>query len=248
MSPGDGESSEEGGARFDTTHWSVVLAAGHPSSPDSSRALATLCQSYWYPLYVYVRRKVRNTDEAQDLTQEFFATLLEKEYLAVARPQRGRFRSFLLTAFKNFLANEWDKRKAQKRGGSHSPIPLDFTVGEDRYLREPADELTPERIYERQWALTLLDRVLGRLRDEFVQAGKEEHFDRLKLFLTGQKAAVSYTDVARDLGTSEGAAKVAVHRMRRRYRELLRAEIAETVSGPGEVEDEIRSLFNTLGS
>jgi RNA polymerase sigma-70 factor (ECF subfamily) len=248
MSPGNqgGPSELRGAADFDTTHWSVILAAGQRSSSGSSEALSALCQSYWYPLYAYARSAVRNADEAQDLTQEFFARLLEKDYLAVAQPQRGRFRSFLLTVFKRFLANEWDKARAQKRGGGRSPISLDFAAGERRYVCEPADDLTPERIYDRQWALTLLDRVLARLRAEFVQAGKDKHFDQLKAFLTGQKAAVSYAEVARELDMTEGAAKVAAHRMRRRYRELLRAEIAETVSGPEEVEDEIRRLFNTL--
>jgi RNA polymerase sigma-70 factor (ECF subfamily) len=245
---GKGETSEPGAAaHFDTTHWSVVLTAGHRSSPESRGALSALCQIYWYPLYAYARRRVRTAEDAQDLTQEFFARLLQKDYLAVVQPGRGRFRSFLLTAFKHFLANEWDKARAQKRGGGQSPISLDFTAGEERYVRQPADDVTPERIYERQWALTLLDRVLSRLRADYVRGGKDKHFEQLKVFLTGNEAAASYAQAARELEVSEGAARVAAHRMRRRYRELLRAEIAETVSDPGEVEDEIRRLFNTLG-
>jgi RNA polymerase sigma-70 factor (ECF subfamily) len=207
-----------------------------------------LCEAYWYPLYAYVRRRVPTTDEAQDLTQEFFVTLLEKNYLAVAQPQRGRFRAFLLTSLKHFLANEWDKAKAQKRGGPRKPVSLDFDAGESRYRLEPADELTPERLYEKQWTLTLLDRVLSRLREEFVAAGKREHFEQLKAFLAGGNTSVSYTETARELGISEGAAKVAAHRLRQRYRQLLRSEIAHTVAEPGDVDDEIRHLFESLGS
>ena len=236
-----------GAAEFDTTHWSVVLAAGHRSSPDSSEALATLCRAYWYPLYAYVRRRVQDVHEAQDLTQEFFTQLLEKNLLAVAHPERGRFRAFLLTAFRHFLVNEWEKAKAQKRGGGRAPIPLDFSSGEHGLTLEPTDELTPERLYDRQWAVTLLDHVMARLREEHVRAGKEKHFELLKVFLTGQTASVSYAQVAGELGISEGAATVAAHRLRRRYRELLRAEIAQTVAEPDEVEDEIRSLFTSLG-
>jgi RNA polymerase sigma factor (sigma-70 family) len=250
MSPGNqgGPSELRGAADFDTTHWSVVLTAGHRSSPDSRKALSTLCQAYWYPLYAYARRRGRNVEEAQDLTQEFFARLLEKDYLAVAQPGRGRFRSFLLTAFKHFLANEWDKARAQKRGGGCAPISLDFATGESRYLREPADELTPERIYERQWALTLLEQVLARLRDEFVRAGKADLFEQLKVFITPRTTADCYAEAAGELSISQEAVRVAVHRLRRRYRQLLRAEISQTVAEPSDVEDEIRSLFSALGS
>jgi RNA polymerase sigma-70 factor (ECF subfamily) len=191
---------------------------------------------------------VRNVDEAQDLTQGFFARLLEKDYLAVAQPERGRFRSFLLTAFKHFLTNEWDKARAQKRGGGRSPISLDFVAGEERFVREPADELTPERIYDRHWALALLEQVLGRLRDEFVRDGKADQFEQLKIFITPTTTTISYADVAAKLGVSQGAVRVAVHRLRHRYRQRLRAEIAQTVAEPGDVEDEIRSLFRALGS
>ena len=237
-----------GDARFQSTRWSIVLEAGHRSSPDSSEALATLCRIYWYPFYAYVRCRVRDVHEAQDLTQAFFAQLLEKNYVAEAEPERGKFRSFLLTSFKHFLSKEWDKAKAQKRGAGRAPISLDFSSGETRYLLEPADELTPERIYDRQWALTLLERVLDRLNEEFVRARKRKLFEQLKVFIAGEGAPISYAEVAGQLGISEGAAKVAAHRMRRRYREILREEIAQTVAEPSQVEDEIRSLFDTLGS
>ena len=240
--------SERSPRRFETTHWSVVLAAGHRSSPRSSEALASLCETYWYPLYAYVRRRVRDVDEAQDLTQGFFSHLLEKNYLAVAQPERGRFRAFLLTSFKNFLANEWDKAKALKRGGGKAPIPLDFESGETRFSLEPTDDLTPDRLYDKQWVLTLLKHVLGRLREESIRAGKEQQFEHLKVFITGQTAPGGYAEVAGKLGMTEGAAKVAAHRLRQRYRALLRDEISQTVAEPSEVDDEIRSLFATLGS
>ncbi len=235
-----------GDRQFAATRWSIVLAAGHRSSPDSRRALESLCQTYWYPLYAYVRRRVTDVHEAQDLTQEFFATLLERNGLQAADRERGRFRSFLLTACRNFLADEWDKAKSQKRGGGRRAIPLNFEDVESRYSLEPADDLSPERLYEQQWALTFLDHVLTCLRDEFVGKGKEHHFQALKPFLGGDNEAGSYEAAARDLGISEAAAKVAAHRMRQRYREILRTEIAETVAEPGNVDDEIRSLRATL--
>jgi len=231
---------------FSSTRLSVVLTAGQGSSPEAREALATLCESYWYPLYAYVRRRVRDVHEAQDLIQEFFARVLERNILATADPARGRFRSFLLTCVRHFLANEWDKIKAQKRGGGHSPISLDFASGESRYRLEPADPVTAERIFDREWAEALLLRVLGRLREEHVGAGKQEQFDVLKVFLTGRNARWSYAEAARRLGTSEGAAMVAAHRLRRQYRKLLRVEIAQTVSHPKEVDDEIRHLFAAL--
>ncbi len=237
-----------GSPEFASTHWSIVLAAGHRSSPGSREALAALCRGYWFPLYAYARRRTRKVHEAQDLTQAFFAALLEKDYLATLRPERGRFRAFLLTAFKHFLANEWEKAQAQKRGGGVASIPLDLVAGETRLAHEPADELTPERAFDRQWVLSLLDRVLGQLREDFASNGKLDQFEQLKVFITPQTSAVSQADVARELGMTEGGVAVATHRLRRRYRELLRAEIAQTVAGPGEVDDEIRSLFAAFGS
>jgi RNA polymerase sigma factor (sigma-70 family) len=232
---------------FASTHWSLVLAAGRRSLPDSDRALATLCRNYWFPLYAYARRRLGNLHEAQDLTQEFFARLLEKNLLAGAEPERGRFRAFLITAFKNFLVNEGDRARAQKRGGGQTALPLDFRAGDARYDLEPADEWTPERLFERQWTLTLLEQVLAALRAEFAADGKEPLFDALKGFLTGDSTA-SYAEVAPALGMSEGAAKTAAHRLRRRYRQLLRHEVAQTVADPAEVDDEIRSLFESLAS
>lgn len=240
-------SARQGDRQFAATRWSMVLAAGHRSSPDSRRALESLCQLYWYPLYTYVRRRVPDAHEAQDLTQSFFASLLERNALEAADRERGRFRSFVLTAFKHFLADEWDKAKAQKRGGGRHAISLNLESGESRYALEPADGLTPERLYEKQWALTFLDHVLNRLREEFVAKGKGKQFQALKPFLVGEMEPNSYEIAARVLGISESAAKVAAHRARRRYREILRAEIAETVAGPQELDDEIRHLRGALG-
>ncbi len=232
-----------GAGRFATTHWSLVLGAGRRGSTASRRALATLCESYWFPLYAFVRREGYSAPDAQDLTQEFFARLLEKKYLAVVDPRRGRFRSFLLAAMKHFLAHERDRAKAKKRGGGRRILSLDFPSAESRYNLDPADELTPERLYERRWALALLEQVLKRLRDEHAAAGKLALFERLKEFLTGAKGSQSYQQIADELAMTEGAIKVAVHRLRRRYRELLEEEIAQTVAGPEEVEDERRALL-----
>jgi RNA polymerase sigma-70 factor (ECF subfamily) len=233
--------------QFATTRWSLVMRAGRAESPESQRALATLCQDYWFPLYAYARRKTANVEEAQDLTQSFFVALLEKDYVAQADPERGRFRAFLLTAFKHFLSKEWERERAQKRGGGQAPIALDFESGENRYRLEPAGEFTPDRLYEREWALTLLDRVLQGLREEYHAGNKAALFDRLKGFMT-RSADGSLAEAAQDLGISEGAAKVAAHRLRTRYRERLRAEIAQTVADPSDVDAEIRSLFEILGS
>jgi RNA polymerase sigma factor (sigma-70 family) len=234
-----------GGAGFASTHWSLVLAAGRRSLPASDQALSVLCRAYWYPLYAYARRRLGDLDHAQDLTQDFFARLLEKNILAGAQPERGHFRAFLLTAFKNFLTNEGEKARAEKRGGGRAFLPLDFRAGDSRYDREPAHAWTPERLFERQWALTLLEQVLAALRAEYAADGKEELFDRLKVYLTGETAA-SYADCAPALGMSEGAIKVAAHRLRARYRALLRWEVAQTVADPAEVDDEIRRLFDAL--
>jgi DNA-directed RNA polymerase specialized sigma24 family protein len=239
--------SGPGGARsFATTHWSIVLAAARGSRPDARAALATLCETYWYPLYAYVRRLGHKADEAQDLTQGFFAALLEKRYVKAADRERGRFRSFLLTALKRFLSKERDRAHARKRGGDAPPISLDLEAGDGRYALEPSHDVTPEAIYERRWALTILDRVIMGLRQNYAGAGKAGLFDRLKEFLTGEPDASPYERVARELGMSEGAVKVAVHRLRRRYRDLLRAEIARTVADPEEVDDELKYLLAVL--
>lgn len=233
-----------GSAReFHTTRWSVVLAAGGDASR-AQPALTTLCRAYWYPLYAFVRRQGVAPHDAQDLTQEFFARLLEKEWLASVQRERGRFRSWLLAAMKHFLANEWDKSRAKKRGGGIAFVSIDEMSAESRYAHEPADTTTAETLYDRRWALTLLDRVLARLREEFVAAGKLAHFEALKGALTGDRTP--YSEIATALGTTEGAVKVAVHRLRERYRDIIRAEIAETVSTPAEVEDEMRHLLAAL--
>jgi RNA polymerase sigma-70 factor (ECF subfamily) len=249
MPPPDRSSDSRyaGGKSFATTHWSLVLAAGRGSRPEAAASLATLCETYWYPLYYYVRRCGYRAEEAQDLTQEFFATLLEKGSLKVADPERGRFRSFLLASLNHFLANEWDRACARKRGGGRV-LSLDIAGAESRYALEPADDLTAERLFERRWATTLLDLVLARLREEFVREGQDRVFERLKGFLGGAVADASYGEVAADLGMTEAAVKMAVHRLRRRYRRLLRAEIAQTVALPEQVDDEIRRLFAALGA
>jgi RNA polymerase sigma-70 factor (ECF subfamily) len=231
---------------FVTTHWSLVVSAGSNETTHARNALEKLCRIYWFPIYAFVRRQGHNPHDAQDLTQEFFARLLEKKQLAGADPVKGRFRSFLLAALKHFLANEWHKARAQKRGGGQVPIPIDASTAESKCGIDPADHLTAEKIYERRWALTLLDQVLRRLRDEYARDGKENLFEQLKPTLTEASRSVRYADIAARLGTTEGAVKVAVHRLRQRYREVLRAEIADTVASPGEVEDEIRNLFAAL--
>jgi RNA polymerase sigma factor (sigma-70 family) len=231
---------------FVTTHWSLVISAGGNDTTHARNALEKLCRSYWFPIYAFVRRQGHGPHDAQDLTQEFFARLLEKKQLAGVDPAKGRFRSFLLASLKHFLANEWDKTKAQKRGGGRVLIPIDVATAETSGGFEPADHLTAEIIFERRWALTLLEQVLRRLRAEYIRDGKENLFEQLKPTLTEVSRSVRYAEIATRLGTSEGAVKVAVHRLRQRYREVLRAEIADTVASPGEVEDEIRNLFAAL--
>ena len=239
--------SSAGKRRFATTQWSVVLAAGNVGRHEARTALAQLCETYWYPLYAYVRRRVGNVHEAQDLTQAFFSHLLEKQAIARADRDRGRFRAFLIAALKNFLANEWEKARAEKRGGGKAPLSIDVDSGESRYQIEPAHELTPETLYERRWVLTLLDRVLDGLRIELAEAGKAEHFDELKGALTGQPTAADYDRAAKALKISPAAAKQAAYRMRKRYRQLFREEVARTVADEAEVDDEIGRLLAILG-
>src|SRR6185436_1613027 len=213
---------------FVTTHWSVVLAAGRSDSTRARAALEKLCKNYWYPLYAFVRRLGHGAHDAEDLVQSFFAGCLEKNYLGAADQAKGRFRSFLLLALKRFLANEWDKARTLKRGGTQTPISLDSLTAEQRYALEPAEQLTADRLFERRWALTLLDQVVTRLRDEQAAAGKLGQFEQLKECITAAGRGTPYADLASRLGTSEGAIKVAVHRLRQRYRELLEQEIANT--------------------
>ncbi len=232
--------------RFATTRWSQVLAAGRADTRGAREALSRLCESYWYPLYAYVRRWGYDADQAQDLTQEFFARLLEKHYLRAADPTRGRFRSFLLASLKHFLANERDRAGAIKRGGRTIVLPLEIENAEGRYSLEPPDNETPETIYERRWALTLLERTLARLSREFEAGGKRALFTRLEGYLTGEQETLPYAELAAELGMSEGAVKVMIHRLRRRFGALLREEVGDTVSTPADVDDEIRELFRAL--
>jgi RNA polymerase sigma factor (sigma-70 family) len=231
---------------FVTTHWSVVLTAGRSDTTRAQDALAKLCQTYWYPLYAYVRRRGHTPEDAQDLTQEFFARLLEKNWIGNADQAKGRFRSFLLSAMNHFLADEWDKARAQKRGGGVLLVPLQFDTAETCYGIEPADPVTPERSFERRWALTLLEGVLNRLRTEYEQEGKADLFAKLHPCLVGERTAQPYADLAATLGVSEGTVKSAVHRLRQRYRQLLREEIANTVGRADEVDEELRHLFAVL--
>src|SRR5215831_7056862 len=233
-----------GSSQFPTTRWTMVVAAGDPHRKEARSALAALCENYWYPLYAFLRRRGYAADQAQDLTQEFFIRVLEGRYLDRADPEKGRFRAFLLTSLKFFVSDEQDRNRAQKRGGG-ALLPLEFSSGEERYQREPVHDETPERIFERRWALSVLDRVVESLRREFVQHGRTEHFERLKVFLLGQPDA-PYVSLALEMNTSEGALKVAIHRLRKRYRELFRHEIANTVADPADVESELRYLAAVL--
>jgi DNA-directed RNA polymerase specialized sigma24 family protein len=233
-------------ARFQTTSWSLVAAAVEPT-PDSQEALTTLCRRYWRPVYAFIRRNGSNQDEAQDLTQSFFAILLEKKYLGEAKEQRGRFRSFLLTAVKHFLANQWDLNHALKRGGGQVILSMESAEAEAWHSPLAVDHSTPEHIFELRWALSVLEQVMVKMRAELEASGRAKHFDRLSAFLHGDANKVHYEELAEEFGTSAGALRVSVHRMRHRYRELLRAEIAETVCGP-DVDDEIRFLLKTLSA
>ncbi len=234
-------------SHFATTHWSLVLAARDRAEPGAADALASLCALYWYPLYAYVRRRGHGADEAHDLTQEFFTRLLTKDFLAGVDRGKGKFRSFLLAACNHFLANERDRARAKKRGGGRPVLSLDAADAEGRYRAEPAGGLSPEQLFERRWALALLEQVMTRLRGEFEAKGKGRQFERLRGSLVGEKGA-GYRRAADELGLSEGAIKVAVHRLRQRYRELLREEIGRTVGGPEEVDEEVRALFAALSS
>jgi len=231
-----------GGERFATTQWSLVVAAGDRRHAAADAALETLCERYWYPVYAFVRRRGHSAVDAQDLTQEFFATLLEKEYLRAADRERGRFRTFLLTAVSRFLSKQTERAFAQKRGGGHKPLSIDFSTAEGRYVLEPADRCTPEALYERRWAFTLLDAAIERLAVDYASKGKGALFERLKPHLIADSAA-DYGEVASKLKMTPGALKVAVHRLRRRFGEMLKEEIAATVASPEEIEDEIERLL-----
>lgn len=231
---------------FATTRWSLVLSTRSEDVPESARALEQLCQVYWYPLYAHVRRQGVGPAEAEDLTQAFFARLLEKKWLQTATPERGRFRSFLLTSLQHFLANEWDRARAQKRGGQFQFFSLDAALGEERWVQEPATQQTPENEFDRRWAVSLLETVLNRLQQEYVQNGKGALFEQLKGAVGGDSSEHLEAAAAPILNLSPGAVRVAAHRLRRRYRELLREEIAQTVASPSEVDQELRHLFAAL--
>jgi RNA polymerase sigma-70 factor (ECF subfamily) len=231
---------------FATTRWSVVLAAGHQDTAHAHAALEKLCHTYWYPLYAYARRRGNSPEDAQDLTQEFFAQLLERQSIASADPNLGRFRSFLLASMNNFLANEWKKRQSKKRGGGHQLLSLDWAAAEERFDLEPADHATPDKIFDKQWALALLDEVLNRLELEYQGERKTDLFATLKQTLMGSRETQPYAELAARLAMNESAVKVAVHRLRKRYRELIRDEIAGTLDESREIEGEMRHLFSAL--
>jgi RNA polymerase sigma factor (sigma-70 family) len=246
-SPGTTPTGHEPARRpvFVTTQWTVVLSAARDDTPRARAALENLCQTYWPPLYAYVRRRGYSPEDAQDLTQEFFARLLERNAVATVAPEKGRFRSFLLASMNHFLADEWDKARAQKRGGGRV-ISVDLQSAETRLGAAAAGNLTPEKAYEHRWAITLLEQVYQRLGEDYRQQGKAALFDVLRTTLAGTSAAAPYAELARKLDMTKGAVKVAVHRLRQRYRALLRDTIADTVAGPEEVEDELKHLFRTL--
>jgi DNA-directed RNA polymerase specialized sigma24 family protein len=233
------------GSDFPKTRWTLVLAAGKASDPESRQALATLCEGYWYPVYAYIRRKSRDADAAKDLTQGFFTELLSGALLERADPEKGRFRAFVLTAVKFFLADERDRSIAQKRGGESLPFSLEDAEG--RYIKEPFHNETAERIFERRWARAVLERVVNILRDDFIRHGRLDHFNHLKGYLMGQ-ADVPYAQLAKRLDISESALKSGIHRFRKRYRDLLRAEVGSTVTDPAEIDSELRFLLTALSA
>jgi RNA polymerase sigma factor (sigma-70 family) len=241
-----GETAERPQPLFVTTRWSVVLAAGHGDTTRAADALAHLCETYWYPLYAYARRQGWSPPDAQDLTQEFFARLLAGNWIGEADRQRGRFRSFLLSAMKHFMANEWNKAQTQKRGGGQTILSLNDDAAEHRYRLEPAEQVTPESLFERRWALTLLEGVLARLEEEYRSEGKQGWFEAMRPALTTDRGDLNYAEIAERLGIAETAGRVAVHRLRQRYRQLIRAEVAGTVASPEEVEAEMHHLFEVL--
>jgi RNA polymerase sigma-70 factor (ECF subfamily) len=233
---------------FATTHWSVIVAAGTGlDSPLAHEALETLCRTYWYPLYSYVRQRGETHPDAQDVTQSFFLQLLDKNWLTQVDRNKGKFRSFLLVAMNHFLANEWRRLRTEKRGGQAVLISLDEHSAEERWQLDPATDETPETAFEQRWAAALLERVLYRLRVEQVSAGRSKLFDELKVFLVGRKGEVAYADLAARLESTEGALKMSVQRLRHRYGEILREEVANTVASPDDVEAELQYLLTVLG-
>ncbi len=237
MTPGD---------IFATTHWSVVVSAGQRHTPQSDHALEELCRTYWFPLYAYVRRRGYSKEDAEDLTQTFFVRFLAKNYLEGLSAERGRFRAFLLASLKHFLANEWDKSQRQKRGGGVTLLSLDWQTADTQFQIAAANEPSPEKAFDREWALALLACVIERLRAECAAENHARLFEVLIVFLTVGKSAISYNQAAAELRISEGAVRVAVHRLRRRYREVLREEITQTLSDPANVAEEMQALFSAF--
>lgn len=231
---------------FATTHWTVVLAAGQRHTPQSDHALEALCRTYWFPLYAYVRRRGHAKADAEDLVQAFFARFLAKNYLAGLSEERGRFRAFLLAALKNFLVNEWKHANRQKRGGGEITLSLDWETADTKFLVAAQNEPSPDQAFDREWALALLSKVIEKLQAECVAEGKAELFEQLKVFLAAGKSETAQSEVATALGMEEGAVRVAVHRLRKRYRQLLRDEIANTLSDPAMVDEEMRALFGAF--
>ncbi len=231
---------------FATTRWTLVVNAGKSRTPQSARALEELCEIYWYPLYAYARHNAQSREDAEDLTQGFFASFLQHNYLKGLDPSHGRFRAFLLASFKHYVINEHHRAHRQKRGGNVAPLSLDWQDADERYGLEPADNLSPDKLFDRAWAILLLDRVIGRLREECAAQDKANLFERLKLGLTAGKGAIDYPQTAADLKVSEAALRVAVHRLRRRYRELLREEIGQTLSDPAHADEELSALFGAF--
>ncbi len=243
-----GDAGPATGQPFAATHWSLVLAAGRDSTPGARAALEKICRTYWPPLYSFIRRSGHAPADAQDLTQGFFLQLLQRDFLDGVEPAKGKFRSFLLASLKHYLSNERDRARARKRGGGRAPVSIDEQDAEGRYLLEPADPATPEKLYERRWALTVLDQAIARLQAEYAASGRGAIFEKLKGELTTHAERPPHADTARELGLTPGAVKVAAHRLRQRFGEVLRAEIAETVAKPEDIEEEIQHLFQALGS
>ena len=237
-----------GQSAFRTTHWSVISAAGAEDSVGARKALEQLCTLYWFPIYAFIRRWGHSTHAAQDLTQDFFFRLLDKRHIERADRNRGRFRTFLLTSVKHFLADQHDRAHAEKRGGGQVPVSIDVEIAEGRYLAEPVENETPEKVYERRWANTLLERVVAQLGADFAETGKSEFFKELTPFLWGRKSGTPYREIGDRFGMTESAVKMTVSRLREKYRQLLQVEIAHTVATPEEIEDEIRHLISVFSS
>ncbi|MEO8260221.1 MAG: sigma-70 family RNA polymerase sigma factor [Acidobacteriota bacterium] len=232
--------------RFATTRWSLVIAAGGVADERSADALCSLCELYWYPVYAFIRRQGYDATESADLAQEFFLRVLEKHYFRALDPARGRFRGFLCASVRHFLSNQRDRARSLKRGGTRPPISLDVETAEGQYQREPKDDLTPEKLFDRRWALMLLDRTIQRVGRDYAAANKAALFEHLKGFLTGDSSGLRYAEIARSINMSEGAVKVAVHRLRRHFRDVLVEQIAETVSDPADIDAEIAYLMNAV--